>query len=75
MQVSDEHRRNKPSYTVPFLYIGLEVVLIWIVFSIYEGTLNIMGWGLLSYTLSSVWLLYTLYKLKTVLDRQGKYKH
>ena len=75
MQMSNEHRRKKPSLAIPLLYEVLELLLIWVVFSIFEGTLNVTEWGLLSYALSSVWFLYTLYKLKTVLSRQVTHKY
>jgi len=67
---SHEKRRKEPSYTIPFLYEGLELVLIWIVFSLIEGTMEVGAWGILSYIGAGVWFLYTFYKLRRVLDRQ-----
>ena len=74
MQTTHERRRREPSYTMPIIFEVLEVSLIWIVFGIFEGTLDISQWGLVSYGLSSVWFLYTFYKLKKVLSRQILYK-
>lgn len=74
MQSSHERRRKEPSYTMPFLFEILEISLIWIVFGIFEGTLNILEWGLISYGLSSVWFIFTMYKLNNVLDRQTEHK-
>jgi len=70
MLAAHEKRRKEPSYTIPFLYEALEVVLIWIVFSIFEGSMNILEWGAFSYIVASVWFLYTFYKLRKVLQRQ-----
>lgn len=63
-------RRREPSYTIPFIFEILEMIMIWIVFSIMEGTMNVMQWSTVTYILSFTWLLYTLYKLTKVLDRQ-----
>ncbi|PHR55271.1 MAG: hypothetical protein COA44_11230 [Arcobacter sp.] len=75
MLATHEKRRKEPSYTIPFLYEILELALIWIFFSLIEGTTNITQWGLLSYSGSSVWFIYTFYKLKRVLNRQIVHKH
>lgn len=74
MQYLHDKRRKEPSYTVPFLYEGLEVLLIVIVFGILEGTLNIREWSFVSLSLGTVWFLYTLYKLSKVLSRQTPHK-
>ena len=70
MLSAHEKRRKEPSYTVPFLYEALEIMLIWIVFGIFEGSMNILQWGTLSYIVSGIWFLYTFYKLRKVLQRQ-----
>ena len=73
MQSIDERRRKKPSYILPFLFEILELALIWVVFGIYEGTFNIMEWGMLSYSLSAAWFIFSIYKLNRVLDRQTRH--
>ena len=65
-------RRHEPSYTVPFIFEVLEMMMIWIVFSIMEGTMDVMQWNTITYILALTWLSYTLYKLNKVLDRQTK---
>ena len=70
MLASHEKRRREPSYTIPFFYEGLELTLIWIVFSLIEGTSNIYAWSILSYLGASTWFMFTFYKLRKVLDRQ-----
>jgi len=70
MIAAQNKRRTEPSYTVPFVFEGFEVALIWITFSIYEGSFNVQVWSSVSYFLSAVWAVYTLYKLKKVLIRQ-----
>lgn len=69
MMVNDR-RRKTPSYVVPFLYELLEMVMIWIVFSLFEGTVDISTWSLMSYGLAGSWFMYTFYKLMRVLNRQ-----
>ena len=72
---SEQKRRNKKSsITTPFLFEVLELILIWIVFGIFEGTLNVFAWGLISYGFSAVWVIYTIMKLKRVIKRQSKDK-
>lgn len=74
MLVSHEKRRREPSYSIPFFFEGLEIVLIWIVFSLFEGSINIFDWSIISYSLSAVWFIYTFYKLRKVLNRQMRHK-
>ena len=74
MLFAHDKRRHEPSYSTPLILEGLEVLMIRIVFSIFEGTFNIVAWSLLSYMLASVWFLYTFYKLTRVLDRQNMHK-
>ena len=74
MNAAHERRRREPSYTMPFVFEALEVVLIWIVFGIAESTFDVTQWSLVSYGLALVWFIYTSYKLKKVLDRQARYK-
>ena len=70
MLSGEDKRRTEPSYTIPFVFEAFEVALIWITFSIYEGTFNVEMWSVVSYSLSIVWAIYTLYKLRKVLVRQ-----
>ena len=70
MIATKDKRRTKPSYTIPFVFEAFEVALIWITFSIYEGTFNVQHWSSVAYFLSAVWAGYTLYKLRKVLIRQ-----
>jgi len=74
MHAAHERRRKNPSYTMPFIFEALEVVLIWIVFGIVEGTFDMTRWNWISYALSFMWLAYTSYKLIKVLNRQASYK-
>ena len=73
MLICQNKRRKEPSFIVPFIFELLEMIMIWIVFGVIEGTLDIMQWSLNSYILSSLWSLYTLYKLKKILRRQAFY--
>ena len=74
MSFTNERRRKNPSYTSPFLFEILELTLIWIVFGILESTLDLLQWGVLSYSAAGIWIIYTLYKLNKVLDRQTQHK-
>jgi len=74
MLAAHEKRRKEPSYTIPFLYEMLEIMLIWVVFSLLEGSMNISTWTIFSYVGSGLWFLYTIYKLRKVLIRQTIHK-
>lgn len=74
MQAAQNQRRRKPSYAFPFLYVGLEVLLIFIVITILEGSLQIKEWSPFSYSLGIIWFIYTLYKLSKVLGRTSDFK-
>jgi hypothetical protein len=71
MSLTNERRRKHPSYTSPFLFEILELTLIWIVFGLFEGTLDLFAWSMLSYSIAGLWVMYTLHKLNKVLDRQS----
>jgi len=70
MLAAHEKRRKEPSYTIPFVFEALEIILIWIVFGILEGSMDIMQWSTISYLVAGAWFLYTFYKLRKVLQRQ-----
>ena len=70
MLATTDRRRHTPSYTIPFIFESLEIIMIWIVFSIVEGSFRMAEWSVVSHVLALGWLLYTLYKLTRVLDRQ-----
>lgn len=74
MQEKDSKRRRRPSYAAPLFFAGLEGLLIVIVFTILEGSVNIKEWGLLSYVFGAIWLFYTLYKTVRVLNREADLK-
>ncbi len=74
MHIAHDRRRRNPSYTMPFVFEALEMVLIWIVFGIAEGSLDIMQWSFISYGLSLTWFIYTFVKLGKILSRQNAYK-
>ncbi|PHR55272.1 MAG: hypothetical protein COA44_11235 [Arcobacter sp.] len=75
MHVADERRSKHPSITTPFLFEGLELILIWVVFGIVEGSLNVFAWSLISYVLSFIWVGYTVSKLLRVLKRQSEHRY
>lgn len=74
MHTVNDRRRHKPSYTIPFVFEALEVVMIWIVFGIVESTFDVTQWSWISWGLALAWFAYTAYKLKRVLNRQENYK-
>ena len=71
MQAAQNRRRRRVSYAVPFLYEGLEVLLILIVITIFEGSPQMGEWSVFSYAIGAIWFLYTLYKLGKVLSRES----
>jgi len=75
MIVAHEKRRKTPSYTIPFIYEILELMLIWIVVGILEGSLDVLTWGPPSYFLSFIWMGYTVSKLMKVLKRQHEHSY
>ncbi len=74
MQEKHSKRRRRASYTAPIFFAGLEGLLIVIVLAILEGNLNIKEWSLISYSLGTIWLFYTLYKTNKVLSREADIK-
>jgi len=74
MLAAYDQRRKKPSYTIPFFFEALELVMIWMVFSIAEASMNVTQWNTITYALAFAWLVYTLHKLKKVLIRQSIHK-
>lgn len=74
MLATYDQRRKNPSYTIPFFFEALELVMIWMVFSIVEVSMDITQWHTVTYVLAFLWLVYTLHKLKKVLIRQSIHK-
>lgn len=72
-----ERRRANPSFTVPFVFFSLEVLLGGLILSLIELTPNPYEWSVVSYALGAGWIIYSAKKLVRVLLRQRKrhYSH
>ena len=66
----NERRRHIPSFSVPTLYLALEIILAWLVISFFEFSTDLQSWSLLSIFFLGVWALYALNKYFRVLGRQ-----
>ncbi len=65
-----EKRRRRPSYIVPILFFLLEMILMWLVLSLFNWGINIFEWNLYSYPVMLLWFLFSGVKLGIVLKRQ-----
>ena len=65
-----EKRRDHPSFTVPAFFFILEMILMWIVFSFINWSLDVDDWSTYSYPFILIWVTYSTYKLYLVYKRQ-----
>ncbi len=65
-----EKRRKRPSYVIPIVFFCLELVLIWLVISLFNWSIDITKWHIASYFVTAVWLIFISIKLSIVLKRQ-----
>lgn len=69
--MTNERRRHNPSYTIPSLYLALEIVLGWLILSFLEFSTEPQTWSLFTILIFSVWVLYVFKKYFRVLERQN----
>lgn len=65
-----EKRKRRSSFAVPLLYFLLELVMMWLVISLFNWDLDIRQWGLYAYAGLALWLCYSGLKLYIVIKRQ-----
>lgn len=65
-----EKRRSHPSLSVPAIFFILELILMWLVFSLINWDLNVMNWHVYSYPFLGIWITYSTFKLYLVYKRQ-----
>lgn len=69
--MTHERRRHHPSYSIPTLYLILEVIMGWLIISFIEFTTDVYMWSVLSIGLLFAWVLYSFKKYLKVLKRQN----
>ncbi len=67
-----EKRKRRSSYAVPVIYFLLELIVIWLVISLFNWDIDIRRWGLYSYIGLALWLSYSSLKLYIVIKRQKR---
>lgn len=65
-----EKRRDHPSFGVPALFFILEMILMWLVFSLINWDLHIGNWYMFTYPFVIIWIAYSGYKLYLIYKRQ-----
>ena len=65
-----DRRRKNPSILIPMLYFSMEVFMIFLLFTFFEDTANIIAWSIIGICLFVVWNIYNIKKLVTILMRQ-----
>jgi len=67
-----EKRRRRPSYIVPLIFFGLELLLMFLLISLFNWEINPLQWNVYSYPIFLIWIIYISAKLYLVLRRQKR---
>ena len=65
-----EKRRKRPSFTVPVIFSLMEVVMMWLLLSLFNWEINPLEWNVYAYGVAVVWIIFSSVKLSIVLKRQ-----
>lgn len=65
-----EKRRKRPSYLVPILFSVMEIVMMWLLLSLFNWDLNPVEWNVYAYGVMAIWSIFSSVKLSIVLKRQ-----
>lgn len=66
-----EKRRRRPSFSVPILFLSLEIILMYLVMSLFNWDMDFFKWHIYTYPFVVIWLIYSSLKLYFVLKRQN----
>jgi len=65
-----EKRRKEPSYLVPVLFSLMELLMMWLLLSLFNWDMNPLNWNIYAYGVAVLWLVFSGVKLSIVLKRQ-----
>jgi len=65
-----EKRRRHPSLFVPFAFFLMELVMMWLLLSLFNWDTNPLEWNVYAYGVYALWVIFSSIKLKIVLKRQ-----
>lgn len=65
-----EKRRKRPSYFVPILFFSLELILIYLIVSLFNWSMSPFSWSWYTSLFALILVLISLTKLRIVLRRQ-----
>jgi len=65
-----EKRRKEPSYLVPIAFSAMELLMMWLLLSLFNWDINPLNWNVYAYGVTLVWIIFSGVKLSIVLNRQ-----
>lgn len=65
-----ERRRKDPSYLVPIVFSLMEILMMWLILSLFNWAINPIEWNIYAYAIASGWAFFSCVKLRKVLKRQ-----
>jgi len=65
-----EKRRKRPSYLVPIVFSVLEIIVMWLLLSLFNWAINPTKWNVYAYVVMGIWVIFSSIKLSIVLKRQ-----
>jgi len=68
-----EKRRKNPSYIIPFFYLFLELLLMYLFLAFVNWHMDIYEWSFYAYIAFAAWSIYAVLKLYFVLQRQKEH--
>ncbi|PHR58511.1 MAG: hypothetical protein COA44_03445 [Arcobacter sp.] len=66
-----EKRRKRPSYLVPIAFSLMEIMMMWLLLSLFNWAINPLEWNVYAYGVTIIWILFSSVKLSFVLKRQN----
>jgi ABC-type xylose transport system permease subunit len=65
--------RREYSLLKPFIYLLLQIILIWEIFWILTGEASLSMWNIVTLTISSILILFLFNKMLKIMNRTPKY--
>lgn len=65
-----EKRRKRPSYIVPVVFSLMEIMMMWLLLSLFNWAVNPLEWNVYAYGVAVAWMIFSSVKLGIVLKRQ-----
>jgi len=65
-----ERRRKKPSYIVPIVFFLLEMLMLWLLMSLFNWNIDMSEWNVYTIIPSIIWIIFSSAKLYFIFKRQ-----